>query len=203
MVSDLVVDTYTERLLDAALGELAQHGLRRTSLADIAKAAGVSQATLYRRFANRDELIQAAVIRAVREFLAVIHEQVEHIDDPEDRFATVFVTFIQLVRGNHLVERLMATDADYVLPALTIHGEHMFAIGRAFLVEELLRLEPAGISLTAPAPECAELLIRLGQSMLLTEATVLPLDRPPDELKAYARATFLRMVIADPVERRA
>ena len=50
-------DSTTEAILDAALVEFERHGFRRVALDDVARRAGVSRTTIYRRFANRDELV--------------------------------------------------------------------------------------------------------------------------------------------------
>ena len=50
----------TQAILDAALVEFERHGFRRVALDDVARRAGVSRTTIYRRFANRDELVAAA-----------------------------------------------------------------------------------------------------------------------------------------------
>ena len=47
----------TDAILDAALVEFEQHGFRRVALDADARRAGVSRTTIYRRFANRDELV--------------------------------------------------------------------------------------------------------------------------------------------------
>ena len=49
------VDAATNAILDAAVVEFQQHGFRRVALDDVARRAGVSRTTIYRRFANRDE----------------------------------------------------------------------------------------------------------------------------------------------------
>jgi AcrR family transcriptional regulator len=41
----------------AAIEEFASHGLRRTSMADIARAAGISRPALYQYFRDKDEVI--------------------------------------------------------------------------------------------------------------------------------------------------
>ena len=56
-------DASTEAILDAALTEFDQHGIRRVALDDVARRAGVSRTTIYRRFANRDDLVAAGVGR--------------------------------------------------------------------------------------------------------------------------------------------
>jgi len=41
------------RILEAALTLFARHGFKRSSMADIAREAGVARATLYLRFADK------------------------------------------------------------------------------------------------------------------------------------------------------
>ena len=53
----------TEGILDAALVEFERHGVRRVALDDVARRAGVSRTTIYRRFANRANLMAAVIER--------------------------------------------------------------------------------------------------------------------------------------------
>jgi AcrR family transcriptional regulator len=59
------VDAARERLLDAAEGCIDRFGLAKTTVEDIATAAKVSRATIYRYFDNRDELMLAVVLRSL------------------------------------------------------------------------------------------------------------------------------------------
>src|SRR5271163_2540018 len=53
---------HRERVIDATLTCLAGHGTVKTTVDDIARAAGVSRATVYRVFpGGRDELLAAVV----------------------------------------------------------------------------------------------------------------------------------------------
>ena len=52
-----------ERLLDAAEGCLQQFGPQKTSMEDVARAAGMSRATVYRYFENRDALLLGVASR--------------------------------------------------------------------------------------------------------------------------------------------
>lgn len=47
-----------DRLLDAAENCLARYGASKTSMEDVAKTAGLSRATVYRYFENREALLQ-------------------------------------------------------------------------------------------------------------------------------------------------
>jgi len=57
-------DQKSEAILDAALPVFVRHGFRKTSMADIARAAGMSRAALYLSFSNKEELFRAGSARA-------------------------------------------------------------------------------------------------------------------------------------------
>lgn len=68
-----------ERLLEAARQLFAEHGLTVT-LNDIAHHAGVGVGTAYRRFANKEELIDALFEESLQDLAAVAHEALEQPD---------------------------------------------------------------------------------------------------------------------------
>jgi TetR/AcrR family transcriptional regulator of autoinduction and epiphytic fitness len=57
-------------LLDAAVGVFARFGFRKTSMDDVARAAGVSRQGLYLSFANKEELFRRALAHSLRGQLA-------------------------------------------------------------------------------------------------------------------------------------
>lgn len=65
-------DQATESILDAALVEFDQHGIRRVALDDVARRAGVSRTSIYRRFANKDDLVSAVVNRENAQLFAAM-----------------------------------------------------------------------------------------------------------------------------------
>lgn len=56
-----------EALLDAAADLFLEQGYARTTMANLAAAAGVSPATLYKAFASKEELFRAMVVRELEE----------------------------------------------------------------------------------------------------------------------------------------
>lgn len=65
-----------ERLLDAAEGCLEQFGPQKTSMEDVARAAGMSRATVYRYFENRDALLLGV---ASRQASALAGEAIQYL----------------------------------------------------------------------------------------------------------------------------
>ena len=61
--NDIKTKPVQERLLDAAEECLQQFGPQKTSMEDVARAAGMSRATVYRYFENRDALLLAVASR--------------------------------------------------------------------------------------------------------------------------------------------
>src|SRR5580704_8271857 len=54
-------DARQHALLEAAVGVFARYGFRKTSMEEVARAAGVSRQGLYLQFANKEELFRRAL----------------------------------------------------------------------------------------------------------------------------------------------
>lgn len=52
-----------QKILDAAIAVFSRYGLRKATMGDIAEQAGISRQTLYARYANKDEIMTAAMQR--------------------------------------------------------------------------------------------------------------------------------------------
>jgi AcrR family transcriptional regulator len=59
-------------VLDSALATFARFGYRKTSMEEVARAAGISRPGLYFLFASKEELFRAAVSRALHADLAEV-----------------------------------------------------------------------------------------------------------------------------------
>ncbi|MGW4843699.1 TetR/AcrR family transcriptional regulator [Nocardia brasiliensis] len=70
-----------ERILDAARAVFTEHG-PDAQLSAVARRAGVGEATLYRHFAGRDELIQAVLARRFDEAIAPVAAAALDTADP-------------------------------------------------------------------------------------------------------------------------
>ncbi len=72
------------RILDAAKEVFATHGLAVT-MDDVAHHAGVGVGTVYRRFANKDELIEALFVEQIEALAGLAHEGLA-LEDPWEGF---------------------------------------------------------------------------------------------------------------------
>ena len=188
------LDPYAERILEAAYEEFLEHGLRRTSMDDIARRAGVGRATLFRRFAGRDALVRALVAREVRRAIAVVDHEIMSVGDPEAQVTAGFLAFLEHLRSHPLLQRLLVTDPAEVLPLLTVEGDVPLAAGRAYIAAQLERTRADGASIIADPDELAELLARLALSFVLTPRSVLPLD-DARRLPETVRTTLVPLIL--------
>jgi len=59
-----------ERILDAAVVEIARRGYYRTTVSHIARRAGVADGTIYLYFKNKEDVLVSVFDRAMRRFIA-------------------------------------------------------------------------------------------------------------------------------------
>lgn len=100
-------------LLDAAREALLAVGWNRTTLTDIARRAGVSRMTLYRRWPDTDSLLGDLMTREWGSLLAVTDE-----GTCLDRLVHAVTGTVAAVRDNPLFSRILELDAELLLPYL-------------------------------------------------------------------------------------
>ena len=93
-----------------------------------------------------------------------------------------FVVGVRYAREDRLLNRLLASDPEALLPYLTTNGELVVAAARDFLVRQAPEVPaadrtPAGV---------AEVFVRLAISFTLMPGGAIPLDTD-DDVRAFAR----------------
>ncbi|BCK53443.1 TetR/AcrR family transcriptional regulator [Nocardia wallacei] len=178
------------QVLDAALLAFLDFGIKRTSMVEVARRGGLSLATLYRRFAGKSDLIQAVGLRQARQFIdrvdAAVQQQIDRDASAEDQIVELFVAFLDGLRGNRLLDRLLKTEPEIVLPYLTVQGGPVIELGRDYLAEFIARLQAEGKLPQYDPQPLAEMIARTSLSMALTPQTVIPLDDDA-ALRRFAR----------------
>jgi AcrR family transcriptional regulator len=85
-------------LIDASFEVLAEHGLRRFSVAAVARRLAVSSAAPYRHFPDRDHLLGAVSAAAARDLRAAITDAAGAAGpDPADRLAAAAGAYVRYV----------------------------------------------------------------------------------------------------------
>jgi AcrR family transcriptional regulator len=82
-------------LVAAAIGLIAERGVRGFSLAEASRRLGVSAAAPYRHFADRDELLAAVATQGLHVFAAMVATEVGDTDAPEQRLAAMARAYVR------------------------------------------------------------------------------------------------------------
>ena len=193
-----VEDQTSARILDAALDRFTTFGVRRTTMDDIASAAGIGRATVYRRFAGRDDIVRAVILREMARFIGEVDAAVQAIDDPLERFVEGFVATLREARAHPLLRRLLEVEPDLLLPFLTLQGAPALSLSRAYLSGEFRRSQSEGhIRADVDVDLVAEMLVRLCQSLLLTPDGMIEVDDDAG-LRHLARAYLAPALFTTP-----
>jgi len=170
-------DTETA-LLDAALAEVLEHGIRRTTASDIARRARVSRQTLYRYWPDAQAVFAALVTRELLAALPAAPSDPQDLGDLVD----VIVDTADRIRRMPLLQRLRDTDPEllsrYVLQRLGTSQ-------RAIHADLARRIAAAGLA-TADPDTTAAMVLLIVQSAVQSAPLVaewLPEDRWRAELR--------------------
>lgn len=126
------------RILDAAFEAVATHGLSRLTMDDVARLAGLSRQTVYRYFPSKDTMIIALVAREEEAFIDGVRAANDRHERLEDVMREAILFSLETAREHPLLDRLLASEPEVLLPYLTTRGGGLVARARA-VIEELAR----------------------------------------------------------------
>ena len=181
-------DPSAEAILDAAVVEFERHGLRRVALEDVARRAGVSRTTIYRRFANKDELIAAVVERENVALFADIAVELKQAGPQSNYYVEAFTLSILRFRRHRVLNRMMSDEPALVLELARRH--YGAAIER--MADALREVFPEGFADRIgeqAIDELADTILRYAAMALLLPGAR-PLDTA-DDIRAFATQHFL------------
>ncbi len=112
-------DELTERILDAALVLVARWGVAKTALADVAREAGCSRATLYRTLpGGKQQLFAALARRELDAYLRAVLDAVDSAEDLGDAVTGALVVASQRLRDHDGAQFVLRHEPGLLLPFL-------------------------------------------------------------------------------------
>ncbi|BBH69277.1 TetR family transcriptional regulator [Actinoplanes sp. OR16] len=194
--SDLPDDEVTTRLLDTAYQHFCRIGIRRSTMEEVARRAGVSRVTAYRRFATKDALVKHVIRREFRRYFDQFLIEVQQGETAADRVVLGFAGSLQAIRNNPLIGGLMVTEPDVLIPSIVGDGGLMLGTVQRFVAGQLRQEQLAGtIAAGVDVELVAELMTRLCSSFLVTPSFVVDLD-DTEQLRTVARRFLAPMLNA-------
>jgi AcrR family transcriptional regulator len=179
-------DPASERILDAALEVGATTGMRHLTMDDVARRAGVGRMTVYRRFGDRDGLVEALVVHETRRCLRELDAASDPGQPIADQVAEGYVASLRIAARHPLLARLARSEPEVVLAAIADRRSGAFPAAVAFLASRLRASQRAGVVGDVEIEAAAEVLVRIAFSFVLLPDSGLPLD-DEDRLRELAR----------------
>lgn len=139
-------DEQRGRILDAALQLVARWGVAKTSIADLAKEAGSSRATIYRLFpGGKQHLFIALAHRELALAVTEVRAAFRLGDDLADALTRALVVAARLVEDHDAARYVLVNEPDLVLPYLgfgRVDAMHRLAVD-VFTATAATRVDPA------------------------------------------------------------
>ncbi|MBP2211346.1 TetR/AcrR family transcriptional regulator [Rhodococcus ruber] len=103
--------TVEDQILDATRSCLLDFGLRRTTLAEVARRAGVSRPTVYRRWPDTRALVADLLTREIRAVLPDLDGE----GPVRPRIVRAVVTAVDEIGAHPLFEKILRSDPDLLM----------------------------------------------------------------------------------------
>ena len=157
-----------QRLLEHGQRLFAAHGLRKTNVEEIARAAGISKGAFYRFYESKEALFMEVIERTEERVRAQALEAIGRPGpSPRARLYGVLREAFALFRTMPELQLIAGSDYDLLfrrVPAETVQ-KHLES-DRAFVAELVARCREAGIPIRVPPERMAGLLYPLVLSTL-------------------------------------
>ena len=111
-MADAKLDTQVrrEQIAEAALSLVANQGLRRLSIAAVARRVGLVPSGIYRHFKSKDEILAAVLDRIEQRLLANVEAARQETDDPLECLKGVLMRHIRFIREGRAIPRMIFSD---------------------------------------------------------------------------------------------
>jgi TetR/AcrR family transcriptional repressor of uid operon len=187
-------DPVSERIIDAAVELMARYGTR-IKIEEIAEAAQVSRATVFRRFEDKASIIERAFGREFRRILESLRTTVEAAEDPLSAVVGMVAESLRLSQAHPLILRMCQVEPQSVIELVGAPTEDSpTTLGRAFLAGYIKAAQEEGLARNnVQAEEVADVLAHLliGYS-LVPYGTVNLTDR--HELHRFSKSLVVSLL---------
>jgi AcrR family transcriptional regulator len=163
-----------ERILDAAFEQIGEWGLGRTTVEDVARAAGLTRQTIYRYFPSKDHLVTALLLREEDRLLDGAREAFAAQPELADALYEGILFCFHFAEEHPFLERMLRTDEAISLPYVTTRGGSVVSRAREVVAGLIRRKAWVRAAMVEPV---ADLIVRAFISYTLT-----PPERPREEV---------------------
>lgn len=182
------MDQATVRIIDAAYQALTEGGVRRTTMNQIADAAGLGVATVYRRFPQKVQLVRAVLLREAARAVQAVDAAMVDAATLEEQAAAGFTAFAHTIAQRPLLIRLLRGDGEHDGEAVAPGelADQVMVMARDYIAGWIRELQAEGRHLGAHPDIVAEIYARLALSLVLAPDGRIPMH---DDAATRAFAT--------------
>jgi AcrR family transcriptional regulator len=128
-----MIDSRT-RILEAAYECIGRYGISKTTVEDVARAAGVSRATVYRYFpGGREQVVRDVISWEAGRFFERLAAAVSGAQDLAELVSEALLFAHRSIASHQVLQKVLDTEPELLLPQLTIENTRLLAFIRAFL----------------------------------------------------------------------
>ncbi len=175
-----------DRIMDATLEQLAESGLAELVVEDVARRAEVTRMTVYRRFGDRQRLIEATMARESARLLAAVAAADDSGADPVERIVQILTTSLTVARRHPLVAHWLATNPGELLDAVLANDAAVLRAGAAYVASTIRAASGSRRARGHDPDRTGDLLVRLFAALVLMPPPSIDLD-DPRHVEALAR----------------
>jgi AcrR family transcriptional regulator len=125
-----LVESEDDPVLEAAKATVLDFGVRRTTVSEVARRAGLSRMTVYRRYPDGAELMRALMAREFGAVLAQARAETEGLPTARERVVGAAVRTVDLLQTQPLLLRLLELEPEMLLPYITDRPGRFQALAR-------------------------------------------------------------------------
>lgn len=162
--------------LDAAARCFARHGIKRTSVQDVAQELRVNRTTVYRQVGNVDHQVRLLLARELNRLLATLPAALAGRTGP-DAIVELLDAIVTFARNHPVLIKVLADEADLIGPFLVSDLPELVGRVAAAITPLLEAAMDEGLLARRDPVVVAEWVVRLGVSLILAP--------PPGELSTF------------------
>jgi AcrR family transcriptional regulator len=183
-------------VLDAARATVLDFGVRRATLTEVARRAGLSRMTVYRRYADGNQLMRALMSREFGAVLIEAQRQAVGVPDPLERVLVGLLGTLRMLMEHPLMDRLLQIEPEMLIPYLTERVGEFQRAGRRALAEWIAQAQREG-AIRPGDPEALAATIELSVRGVVLAARVMSsaeraaaLDQTGRMIRGYLTPVF-------------
>lgn len=111
-------ETNADPVLRAAYDSIMEVGVRRTTLADVARRAGVSRMTVYRKYDDLPRLLSALLTVELGSLLAAAQESCRNLATQREQLSRLITDTAAALAAHPVLARVLSVDPEALLPLI-------------------------------------------------------------------------------------